>query len=366
MAWPRIDTDSPSHMSNANAPSRGRWRADLKLLEIGTLAAWTYVSLLAAWFVLHVWLGDRIWWLALVSIFAPYLFSPLALLVPLGLVKPSCRYWTAVLLAVAMFLLEYGQLLDRGAIETVGTADPITVLSFNVWGYSESTETAQAIVSLGTPDVVVLQELSPGMARVLTEELGEVYPHRLLEPKEGADGRGVLSRYPLADVSTSVSLPVGRFAQVVEVEVNGRTLTLYNVHLAPTMVFHYLDVNGSVAEGVYSSFRTREQQVAQLIKIVRSQEPTIVAGDFNTTDQSDAYSMLARYLKDAHREAGRGFGHTFPAYAGSFRGMPILPRTLRIDMIFYHPELVALDSRVIREHGESDHLPVLATFAWSQ
>jgi endonuclease/exonuclease/phosphatase (EEP) superfamily protein YafD len=298
--------------------------------------------------------------------FAPYLFLPLALLVPLGLVKPSYRYWMAVLPAIIVFLLEYGPLFGFRGTKPAQTADSITVMSFNIWGYSESAETAQAIVSLRTPDVVALQELSPSMAQTLAEELGDVYPYRLLEPEEGADGRGVLSRYPLTDASTSVSSPLSSFAQVVEIELGERVLTLYNVHLAPTMVFHYLEANGSVAEGVRSGMNARERQVTQLIsELDHSQGPVIVAGDLNTTDQSDVYPVLARHLKDAHRKVGHGFGHTFPAYMGSFRGIPIFPRTVRVDMIFYSADFVFLDSQVARGHGESDHLPVLARFTWS-
>jgi len=352
-------------MKGANAATRSRWPNHLRLPEIGTLTVWLYVSLLAVWFVLHISLGDRVWWIALVSTFAPYLFLPVALLVPLGLAKPSRRYWGAVLVATIMFLLEYGQLLGFRATDTEKTADSITVMSFNVWGYSESVETAQAIVSLETPDVVALQELSPSMAWTLAKELGEVYPYRLLEPKEGADGRGILSRYPLTDTSTSVASSLGQFAQVVEVKANDRVFTLYNVHLAPTMLFHYLEVNDSVAEGIRGSFRAREQQANQLIsELVDRQEPAIVAGDINTTDQSDVYSILVDHLQDAHCEAGKGFGHTFPAYMGSFRGIPIIPRTVRVDMIFYSSEFIALDSQVVRDHGESDHHPVLAEFAW--
>ena len=77
-------------MKGANATTRSRWPNHLRSLKIGTLTVWLYVSLLAVWFVLHISLGDRVWWIALVSIFAPYLFLPLTLLVPLGLVKPKC------------------------------------------------------------------------------------------------------------------------------------------------------------------------------------------------------------------------------------------------------------------------------------
>jgi len=69
-------------------------------------------------------------------------------------------------------------------------------------------------------------------------------------------------------------------------------------------------------------------------------------------------------LKDVHGSVGWGFGHTFPAYAGSFRGIPIFSRQMRIDMIFYSPELAAVGTQVSATHGESDHLPVIAELVW--
>ena len=44
-----------------------------------------------------------------------------------------------------------------------------------------------------------------------------------------------------------------------------------------------------------------------------------------------------------------------------FHGLPILPRAVRIDMILYSSDLQAVNSRVVPEHGESDHHPVWAT-----
>jgi endonuclease/exonuclease/phosphatase family metal-dependent hydrolase len=92
----------------------------------------------------------------------------------------------------------------------------------------------------------------------------------------------------------------------------------------------------------------------------------IVVGDFNTTDQSEAYAILDQELTDSHRTAGWGFGHTFPTEFGTFREFPIVPRLVRIDMIWHTDAFVALESHVSNSHGESDHLPVLATLAWRQ
>jgi endonuclease/exonuclease/phosphatase (EEP) superfamily protein YafD len=345
----------------------------LKRSEAGVRAVWEYAGLLALWWGLHVATGDQVWWVALLSLFAPYLFAPLLVLAPLGLLNPRRRYWGAVLVAVSLFAFEYGAPITVWATAQVETAerpeptDELSILTFNVWGYSDSSETARAIISQGTPDVVVLQELSPYLVPALVEELGVLYPYRLLEPGEGPLGGGVLSRYPLRYARLPAGSPLGAFAQVVEVEAGERAFTLYNVHLEATGALAYLQSGGPVGRAVRASYERRERQVAQLIEdLARRQGPVIVAGDMNMTDQTDAYRALAGLLEDAQREAGRGFGHTFPAYGGRFGGLPIFPRMVRIDMLFHSDAWAALECRVVSEHGQSDHLPVLARLAWAQ
>ena len=339
----------------------------IKWFRAGMPAAWAYAGLLALWWGLHVAFGDRIWWVALVSLFAPYLFVPLVLLAPLGLIRPRFRYWAAILLSVLIFTLAYGPPVAVRAAEPVESMDELTILTFNILGYYDAEETVRAIVSEGTPDVVALQELTPALARRLVDELGETYPHRLLEPLEGSQGRGVLSRYPMVPARPSGAPAVDPFCQVVEIDVEGRTLTLYNAHLSVTEVWNYLGPGASFGEGIRGSFETREQQAQRILEDVdRRQEPVMVVGDFNMTPQTDAYRALARRLKDAHREAGRGFGHTFPAHGGRFLGIPYPRRVVRIDLILYSPDWVAQEARVLREHGRSDHMPVLARLAWSQ
>jgi endonuclease/exonuclease/phosphatase (EEP) superfamily protein YafD len=236
-------------------------------------------------------------------------------------------------------------------------------LTFNVWGYSDSPDTVRAIVAQETPDVVVLQELSPGLVPVLVEELGALYPYRLLNPGEGYRGGGVLSRYPMRQVRLVEGSLVGGFAQVVEIEVEEQVFTLYNVHLDATAALYYIDSGESVGGKVRSSYEVREHQVGQLVADVAERHgPVLVAGDFNMTDQSDAYRTLVQSLTDTHREVGWGLGHTFPAYAGSWRGIPVFSRMIRIDMILHSDEWSTLECRVLDEHGQSDHLPVFARF----
>lgn len=327
------------------------------------ILGWLYAGLIIVWFALHIWIGDAVWWLALLDSFTPFLFLPLVLILPASLV---CR-WRAFQLSVVppavIFLVLYGTLfLPRLNPASGGT--PLVVMTFNIWGYSESIETARAIIHDEVPDIVALQELSPQMAEVLVAELGEVYPYRSVSlSAEQSGGMAILSRYPLT-VLSSDKLSKWR-VQVVEISTGERKLTLYNVHPEVSNVLIYLEEGSSLPEEVEASWAKREAQIRELVADSDARGgPVIVAGDLNSTDQSTAYQVLAEGLADAHRVTGWGFGHTFPAYGGSWRGVPIVARQMRLDMVLYSKDFVALNCQVGSAHGESDHLPVLAELAW--
>jgi exonuclease III len=99
----------------------------------------------------------------------------------------------------------------------------LTIMSFNIWGGSRSKETARVLPDNASPDVVAIQELTPHMAQVLVEEVGDVYPHRVFSTGTQNRGMGVLSRHPLAELDSSRLSDPDWQIQVVQVEANGRT-----------------------------------------------------------------------------------------------------------------------------------------------
>jgi vancomycin resistance protein VanJ len=335
------------------------------LRQIGTVLGWLYAGLITAWFVLHAWIGDAIWWLALLDSFTPFLFLPLILILPACLVCRWRAFQLSVVPPVLIFLALYGALFLPQLTPASGE-DPLVIMTFNVWGYSGSAETAQAIIHDEVPDIVAVQELSPQMGEVLLAELGAIYPYRSVSfGAERESGMAVLSRYPLA-VSGSERLSGWR-VQVMEVSIGERTVTLYNIHPEVSNVLAYVEEGDSLPQTVEASWAEREAQVRELVADIEGRGgPVILAGDLNSTDQSTAYRLLREVLVDAHRAAGWGFGHTFPAYEGSWRGIPIVARQMRIDMVFYSQDFAALSCRVGSAHGESDHLPVVAELVWRE
>jgi endonuclease/exonuclease/phosphatase family metal-dependent hydrolase len=102
-------------------------------------------------------------------------------------------------------------------------------------------------------------------------------------------------------------------------------------------------------------------QVARIQKAVHEVGlPAVVACDCNMTDLTAAYSTVTETLRDAHRERGWGFGHTFLAP----RGLEIPSRfnvaVQRIDYLLHTPDITARTFKVIRKPTGSDHLPILA------
>jgi endonuclease/exonuclease/phosphatase (EEP) superfamily protein YafD len=194
--------------------------------------------------------------------------------------------------------------------------------------------------------------------------VGDAYPYRFYEFTANGRGISTLSRYPLKSIRPSLIIDLN--CRVFEVTVAPtHHFLLYNCHPQSSNLFNFLGDGRPMSVQVSETFRMRRLLSQALAEdIAARQTPAVVVGDFNSTDQSDAYALLASQLHDAHRQAGWGLGHTFPAYRGSFRGIPILPRLVRIDMVRYTDDFVALASLVSSQHGESDHLPVVATLAW--
>ncbi|MEZ4710893.1 MAG: endonuclease/exonuclease/phosphatase family protein [Caldilineaceae bacterium] len=339
-------------------------------------ASWSYALLLTGWFILHRYFGDRRWPLALLAPFAPHFFWLIPLQIGAALWLPRVYSWLSWL-AVAPPLLIFGWLYAdyfgrQTAPAPVKAASTFALMTFNIWWQSQQRTTARTPLAIGAstgaaPDVVAFQELLPPMAQLVATETAHLYPHRLFDVDDAATARrlGVISRYPLEPVDASHLQAKDFRVQMVRVHLPQRPILLYNIHPRATLIARYLREGGPLGPRVTQSFAGRRAYFERMLTdVVSRREPLIVAGDFNSTDLSDVYKLLCGPLVDAHRTAGWGWGHTFPMHGADFGGLPVPRRLMRLDMIFCSPDLLPIACRVARIHGESDHLPVLATFGW--
>jgi endonuclease/exonuclease/phosphatase (EEP) superfamily protein YafD len=331
--------------------------------------AYSYFALLGGWAALHALFPDRWWWLFLLTSLAVYLFLPLPFMLLITLLARRPELWLCCAAAALLWLHMYGALWlprPRAIAEAGSTPPTFSIMSYNILVHNNEPERMLAAIQAADADVVALQEINAATAQVIRRNLAHVYPYQVIATAEDTSGMGVISRYPLHATGNTLSGSWIGPPQILTLEVAGHMVTLLNVHARSTS----LGYGGTLRihpQHIEASIREREQQIQMLAAFAAArQEPLIMVGDFNTGDQSRAYASLAAVLKDAWREAGHGFGHTFPGAATPGSSRPIIagmriPRWLiRIDYIFYSEHWRAASASPGPWDGTSDHRPVMA------
>ena len=318
-----------------------------------------YTLLLIAYLLLRVLAGDRWWWLALLHNGAPYYFAPLVVLLPLTLLARARRAAGRLVLLGLVGALWFGPLWLPRPAPAPAEGTRIDLISFNIApGVERLDEIADWLIEADAA-LVLIQELPPTRADQLRAALRATYPYVGDAPDLPPF---VLSRFPVESVE---AVPLGEawWVERVVVDVEGRALALYNVHLAmPLLDAPRIDApNPLTLMLAYDETRRNAQIRALLDHLAAEPLPFIVAGDFNTSDHSPIYDELAAALGDAYRAVAPGLGRTWPAGPVE-EGIPALvPRLLRLDYAFHGDGLRPLNAALGPGFG-SDHLPLRVAF----
>jgi len=214
-----------------------------------------------------------------------------------------------------------------------------------------------ALLARTPADLVCLQEVTPAWAKRLEAALGASHPFRAVEPRHGAYGVAIYSRFPL-ERPTLVRDGRRVAGQCVAVRLEGDETALCNVHLSSPAGI--VERRARWLGGFDANARVRAAQWRLLREHVARAYPSarhlIVAGDFNTLDTEPLYRTIRGGLVDAFQVAGEGRGETFPTEPTS--PVPLV----RIDYVFASPALVPVEARVLPQAG-SDHRGLRVTLA---
>jgi vancomycin resistance protein VanJ len=279
-------------------------------------------------------LHDRWWQLQVSEIFTLWFFVPLPLLLLAGLVWRSRWLWMGILIPLIWFGINYGGLFlptVSAVVRASAVETPLRVMTINSWYKEDRDDDFAKTVEVWLPDVIAVQEVSPRFKDKL-EMLALTWPYQVYQPSRGKGGGAILSKFPILSQKMDKEGLGCRCMQAV-IDWHGETIRVISVHV------HSPRIRMSrILKAIpwVRSFDASEQSgtyAALLQEIEGSQEPVIVLGDFNTTEQQPGYRLLyASGLKDAHAEAGWGFGLTYPS-PGRFPGLNV--SVIRIDHIFY-------------------------------
>lgn len=334
-----------------------------KLGRIATALGAVYTISLVALLVLQRTPLQSLWWVRASTIAVPYLFLPILVLLPLAIVSRSRVAGGLMCVTCLLFVLLYGELfLPHLGTSSHQSDQTVTIMTYNLNRGVPGVEQILSIIESEDPDVLALQELSLEVAEAVSS-LDDPYPYQALHPQpDGYSGSGVLSRYPIVD-DKAFSLVEGmHLYQHAVLDIDGRRVQLLNVHLQPPEL-PGLWLSGPpvvVPTGFVTTIQDRELD-RLIVELDRLEGTLLVVGDFNMTDQSVGYGRLSQRLGDSHREAGWGFGHTFPDQEVRSIAAPF--PLIRIDYVFHSRDVIARKAYV-GDKGGPDHRFLVAELSF--
>lgn len=366
--------DEPAHPTPAPAlppPHRGG--------RSGAALAWGFAA--SALVLLGITFAGRVLrappaGVAAAVTFLPYLYACwLCLGFVVWTLLPDRRLPPAVLGAVLLVGAGlWGPTWRSRPTEQDGTA--VRVMSWNLrrlWGGpDDGGDPARCVLGaleVASPDVVTLLEVSAVNTAALADALGMQCVHHPYRA-QGSERHGGLA---VCTRGGRWSLRGGggqRFVDhedwfYVDAELEGPDEAVFNVlavHLTP---YDYAARRlrtgvkdlargdaGALAELSRSgqdTFRGQSDQAAALLaRVQRFHDPTVVAGDFNSTRDASLHTSLREHLVDAWEEGGMGFG-------GTIDFADWLP--LRIDYVYASDDF-GVAAAEVGALGCSDHRPV--------
>jgi endonuclease/exonuclease/phosphatase family metal-dependent hydrolase len=271
--------------------------------------------------------------------------------------------------------------LSKSANDKTGT---FKVLSYNVrlFNYFETKNGATsenkvlAFLKSRKPDILCMQEFfilgNPSEAEeaVKTALGGDYYSHLkvLGSGKNKYYGIATLSKFPIIRRGEIIHPGSSSLSIYTDVLIGKDTFRIFNNHLQSFRLkrmersfINEMTISNdkeklgevkNLSISLKNGFARRALQ-AQIVKknIDRSPFPVIVAGDFNDTPVSYAYTKLRKGLNDSFVNSGYGAGFT---YKGNY------PPN-RIDYILYDNSLINSYFEIIKVRY-SDHYPIVAYF----
>ena len=271
------------------------------------VGSWVFsVTILLTLFVLRWWPGDRLIVVRMFNYTMPWFL--VALLPLICLAGGAGRKWLLLtLLAPTLYIifsnlplfLPKNQSLPPSGFE-------LKVMSYNVWSHSKDMSALAEVIIQANPDILLIQELVPKKHSQL--ELLLLEAHKMDEEHFAYDPMtflGIYSIYPI----TTIPIKTRSSVQKSVIQTPAGPVTIYNVHFLRTVLRRS------------HNWQRLHDEINDLLldEISTTSGPVILGGDFNMTDQTQTYRNISKVLKNAHWEAGSGFGFTFPSTSGKIK-----------------------------------------------
>ncbi len=278
--------------------------------------------------------------------------------------------WAVIPAVTLLCCIPYiGTIYQLGWFRSSGEDKPgINVATYNVavFGREMNGYKAGNILSImmnNEIDIFCIQEYQEESGDIRNSER---YLKYVTAMAKGRPGLVIFSRnHPILESQIIDFGNTSNSAMWADIDINGQTVRVFNVHLQTTGVNSALhqaakqESRGQLVErnallrAIYGNY-TRGMAIragqadAVAAEIEKSPYPVILCGDFNDVPYSYVYRTMKGDLTDGFKESGQGFMYTM----GEGR------KRVRIDYIFHSDEMEGYDYRTLKV-TYSDHLPVL-------
>lgn len=348
--------DSEIAEPEPSGPARPRWlRAAARVTT--TLCVLYILWIVGALLVMRL-AGER-WWFATLLLFSPRWIwaAPLVLLLPLSLwFRRRMAIPVAMTGAVVLFAIIGFRVPWRSALPAPATHQSLRLFTCNLHGRQSDPALLQRLIAEARPDVILFQDYSGSRRPAIVHRPGwrgeqdhELYIASRFPFRRTAD---LLPRDAAAWAYASHQWPVGEaFSYEIDLP-DGQTVHLVNVHLAsPHQQLQAIRERRPTGPAALQADSDRREFESMTVSAAAAHfgGPVIIAGDFNTPDDSPLFAIAWDGFKDAFNCAGFGFGTTYSRHH----------TWLRIDHILFDPSWSCRTCEVGPPIG-SGHRPVFA------
>ena len=303
--------------------------------------------------------------IAMIVYILPFLVAANIILLVFWLIRRRW-HWGAIPAITLLCSLPYiGTVYQPGLFNTDSSKAGFKIASYNVamFGREISGFKSEDILSemrRQNVDILCIQEyMEMSGDRNNTNSYRSFFPYIA----KGKSDMVIFSRFPINFSETIDFGPTNNSAMWADIDINGKMVRVFNVHLETTgfnrtlRKYAKLEMKGADIEdnailraiyGNYTSGMVKRAVQADLMahKISESTYPAIVCGDFNDVPYSFTYNTMKGNLVDGFKECGEGLMQTF-------RGK----KKVRIDYIF-HDESMTGENYYKLDLSYSDHYPV--------
>lgn len=280
----------------------------------------------------------------IVAALAPVLLlgAPLAAVLLVSVNSRLVVVSVAVTLIVAATVLP----LYRGRPDVPVNPSVVRMMSANIYaGFADMDDVVDS--ARAHADVLAVQELTPSAVTTLSADgIDAVFPYRWLDPRDGASGSGLWSRFPLHDA---------RYLDGFTMSMLSARVRLPDSDLDPTVLV--VHVGGPWPQPIDEWRRDLDRLPATLDRLATEADSgaVIVAGDFNSsTDMRPFRALLRNGFRDAAEQSAAGYLPTYPANR-------VVPPLIAIDHILTR-NCTATSLRTVSISG-SDHLGIVSSLS---